>query len=95
MFKEYRKKLNLTQEALADKADLNTRTIQRIENEEEIPSLETLSKLVNALEIRDKDLIEYIKRFSKQKQSVILALYFCLYVLFCRTIFLAIFINQL
>ena len=60
MFKEYRKKLNLTQEALADKADLNTRTIQRIENEEEIPSLETLSKLVNALEIRDKDLIEYI-----------------------------------
>ena len=67
MFKEYRKKLNLTQEALADKADLNTRTIQRIENEEEIPSLETLSKLVNALEIRDKDLIEYIKRFSKQK----------------------------
>ncbi len=67
MFREYRKKLNLTQEALADKADLNTRTIQRIENEEEIPSLETLSKLVNALEIKDKDLIEYIKRFSKQK----------------------------
>ncbi len=67
MFKEYRKKLNLTQEALADKADLNTRTIQRIENEEEIPSLETLSKLVNALEIKDKDLIEYIKGFSKQK----------------------------
>ena len=67
MFREYRKKLNLTQEALADKTDLNTRTIQRIENEEEIPSLETLSKLVNALEIKDKDLIEYIKRFSKQK----------------------------
>ena len=67
MFKEYRKKLNLTQEALADKTDLNTRTIQRIENEEEIPSLETLSKLVNALEIKDKDLIEYIKKFSKQK----------------------------
>ena len=67
MFKEYRKKLKLTQEALADKTDLNTRTIQRIENEEEIPSLETLSKLVNALEIKDEDLIEYIKKFSKQK----------------------------
>ena len=67
MFKEYRRKLNLTQEVLADKTDLNTRTIQRIENEEEIPSLETLSKLVNALEIKDKDLIEYIKKFSKQK----------------------------
>lgn len=67
MFREYRKKLKLTQEALADKTDLNTRTIQRIENEEEIPSLETLSKLVNALEIKDEDLIEYIKKFSKQK----------------------------
>ena len=67
MIRDYRKKLNLTQEALADKTDLNTRTIQRIENEEEIPSLETLSKLVNALEIKDKDLIEYIKKFSKQK----------------------------
>lgn len=59
--------LKLSQEALADKTDLNTRTIQRIENEEEIPSLETLSKLVNALEIKDEDLIEYIKKFSKQK----------------------------
>ena len=49
--------LKLSQEALADKTDLNTRTIQRIENEEEIPSLETLSKLVNALEIKDEDLI--------------------------------------
>lgn len=67
MFREYRKKLKLTQEALADKTDLNTRTIQRIENEEEIPSLETLSKLVNALETKDEDLIEYIKKFSKQK----------------------------
>ena len=67
MFREYRKKLKLTQEALADKTDLNTRTIQRIENEEEIPSLETLSKLVNTLEIKDEDLIEYIKKFSKQK----------------------------
>ena len=67
MFREYRILLKLTQEQLADKADLNTRTIQRIENEEEIPSLETLSKLVNALEIKDEDLIKYIKRFSKQK----------------------------
>ena len=67
MFREYRKKLKLTQEALADTTDLNTRTIQRIVNVEEIPSLETLSKLVNALEIKDEDLIEYIKKFSKQK----------------------------
>ena len=66
MFKEYRKKLKLTQEELADKSNLNTRTVQRIENNEEIPSIETLAKLVYALNIRDKDLVEYIKQFYKQ-----------------------------
>ena len=39
----------LTQEDLADKSNLNTRTIQRIENGEEVPSLETLAKLVLSL----------------------------------------------
>ncbi len=66
MFKEYRKKLKLTQEELADKSNLNTRTVQRIENNEEIPSIETLAKLVYALNISDKDLVEYIKQFYKQ-----------------------------
>ena len=65
MFKEYRKKLKLTQEYLADKSNLNTRTVQRIENNEEIPNIETLAKLVYALEISDKDLVEYIKQFFK------------------------------
>lgn len=65
MFKEYRKKLKLTQEDLADKSNLNTRTVQRIENNEEIPNIETLAKLVYALEISDKDLVEYIKQFYK------------------------------
>ena len=66
MFKEYRKKLKLTQEELADKSNLNTRTVQRIENNEEIPSIETLAKLVYALNISDKDPVEYIKQFYKQ-----------------------------
>ena len=66
MFKEYRKKLKLTQEELADKSNLDTRTGQRIENNEEIPNIETLAKLVYALNISDKDLVEYIKQFYKQ-----------------------------
>ena len=37
-----------------------------IENNEEIPSIETLAKLVYALNISDKDLVEYIKQFYKQ-----------------------------
>ena len=69
MFKEYRKKMKLTQEELAEKSNLNTRTIQRIENNEEIPSIETLSKLANTLNISDKDLVQYIKNFT-QKGSI-------------------------
>lgn len=33
MFKEYRMKLKITQEELAERSDLNTRTVQRIEND--------------------------------------------------------------
>ena len=68
MFKEYRINLKLTQEALADKSNLNTRTIQRIESGEEIPSLETLSKLVNALNVKDKDLVTYIRNFNQKNK---------------------------
>lgn len=49
MFKEYRVKKGLTQEMLGFKANLDTRTIQRIEYGEMIPSIKKLSKLKNAL----------------------------------------------
>ena len=67
MFKKYCIELKLIQEALADKSNLNTRTIQRIENGEEVPSVETLAKLVIALNIKDKDLVNYIKEFNYKK----------------------------
>ena len=56
MFKEYRMKLKITQEELAERSDLNTRTVQRIENDEEIPKIETFAKLINVLGISDKDI---------------------------------------
>ena len=62
MFKEYRKLRNYTQEQLADLTDLDTRTIQRIENEQKKPSLETFKKLVKALKIEDKDILNYLKK---------------------------------
>ena len=65
MFKEYRIKRKLTQEQLASMTDLDTRTIQRIENGERTPSVESLSKIVKALEIDDKDIIKYIKSYTK------------------------------
>ena len=70
MFKKYRQELKLTQEMLADKCNLNTRTIQRIENNEEIPSLETLSRLVNVLDIKDKDLVNYIRNFKQLNKDI-------------------------
>lgn len=62
MFKEYRKMRKFTQEQLAELTDLDTRTIQRIENEDTKPSIETFKKLVKILNISDKDILKYIKK---------------------------------
>lgn len=52
---KYREKLNLTQEELAEKAGVSTRTIQRIEKGTE-PKGHTLKVLAKALEITEDDL---------------------------------------
>ncbi len=62
MFKEYRKAKKLTQEELAELAELDTRTIQRIENKEREPSIESFKKLIKALNIKDKDILDYLKK---------------------------------
>ena len=64
MFKNYRKKLGLSQVELANIANLSTRQIQRIEKKQEIPTLPTLKKLVIALNISDNDIIDYIKKLN-------------------------------
>lgn len=61
MFKKYREARKITQMELAELVDKDIRTIQRIENEETIPTLETFKKIVIALKIPDKDIIKYIK----------------------------------
>lgn len=65
MFKEYRIKHGYTQENLADILGISTRHLQRIENKENTPSLELLSKIVKILNITDKDLGIYIKKEIK------------------------------
>ncbi len=64
LFKEYRKKAKLTQEQVAELADINTRTLQRVENEVEVPSIETLRRLVKALNISSEDLYCYVVNFN-------------------------------
>ena len=61
IFKEYRNKLGLTQEELADKLEITWRQMQRIEKEKSKSSLTTLKKLVLILNISDEDLAKYIK----------------------------------
>lgn len=63
MFREYRIQRKYTQEQLADLTGLDTRTIQRIENGERNPSVESLAKLAKALNISDKDLLKYVKEY--------------------------------
>ena len=52
-----RKERKLTQEKLAELTDLANNYISNIENNRSIPSLETLVKLCNALEITPNDLL--------------------------------------
>ena len=54
---ETRKLRGLTQEELAEKAKINLRTIQRIENSESEPRGKTLNLICQALEIDSKELI--------------------------------------
>lgn len=54
---ELRKEKGLTQEDLADLAKVNIRTIQRIENNENIPRGNTLTLISNALEINEQDIL--------------------------------------
>lgn len=62
MIKEYRKKLGLTQEKLAELLDISPRQLQRIESSKTETSLKTLKKLIKILDISDEDIVNYIKK---------------------------------
>jgi y4mF family transcriptional regulator len=52
-----RKKMRLSQERLAEKADLSTVFISRVERGKESPSLDSLVKIARALGVRPRDLV--------------------------------------
>ena len=62
MIKEYRNLRGFTQEELAEKIDISWRQLQRIEKNEQDTSVKTLRKIIQALEISDKDIINYLKK---------------------------------
>ncbi|MFI2741494.1 DUF4870 domain-containing protein [Zhouia sp. PK063] len=57
--KESRLRQGLSQEELADKAQLSLRTVQRIENGASVPRGDTLKRLAVALQTSPDDLIEW------------------------------------
>ncbi len=63
MIKENRKKKNLTQEELAEILNISPRQLQRIEKDEDKTKIETLKKIIKVLQIPDKEIIEYMKKY--------------------------------
>lgn len=67
MIKENRIKKNITQEELAERVDISWRQLQRIEKDEEKTRVETLKKIILALDIPDDEILHYIKRKKQSK----------------------------
>lgn len=57
--RQIRERKNLSQQSLADISDLPKTTIGRIERAEINPTIKTLVKIANALEIEPKDLLDF------------------------------------
>lgn len=54
-----RKKLNLKQSEVAEKADISVNYYARIERDEENPTLETLKKICQALKVKSTDILPF------------------------------------
>lgn len=62
MIKEYRIKRGYTLEKLAELCNISWRNLQRIENGKiNVAKFETIKKIINILNIEDKDILKIIK----------------------------------
>lgn len=66
MLKEYRERARLSQEKLEEITNIDRKTIFRIENDLNIPLLDTFAKLVIALNLSDKEIAKEIKKCIKK-----------------------------
>ena len=64
MIREYRLKKNLTQEQLAEKLDISSRHLQRLEYEEDRTTVKTLKKIIKVLDIPNDEILKYIGKKS-------------------------------
>lgn len=62
MLRAYRKRLNISQEELEKRTNIDRKTIFRIENDLNMPLLDTFAKLVQALKLSDEEIAEEVKK---------------------------------
>ena len=65
MLKEYRKRAKISQETLEKMTNIDRKTIFRIENDLNIPLLDTFAKIVVALKLTDKEIASEVKKMLK------------------------------
>ena len=70
MLKEYRIKKNISQEKLEELTNLDRKTIFRIENNINMPLLDTFAKMVIALDLSDEEIIKEVKESIKKEEKV-------------------------
>ena len=66
MIKEKRKLLGYTQEQMAENLNISLRQYVRIDNEEDLPRRDILSKLIIFFELSDEEIGKYIRDISKK-----------------------------
>ena len=62
MLKEYRKREKMSQEKLEELTNIDRKTIFRIENDLNIPLLDTFAKLAIALKLTDEEIAKEVKK---------------------------------
>jgi len=67
--KEFRDKKKFTQDKLAELVGIDPKHLSRIENGRNYPSIETLEKLANNLEVTFEDLFQF-KHFEKREDLI-------------------------
>ena len=66
MLREYREQLGISQEKLESITNLDRKTIFRLENDVNIPKLDTFAKVVVALNLSDKEIAKEVKKVAKK-----------------------------
>ena len=69
MLKEYRERKGISQEKLEALTNLDRKTIFRIENDVNMPLLDTFAKMAIALNLSDAEIVKEVKKSIKQEKN--------------------------